>query len=74
MERVLPVIFPKMHMSSARGLFFRIVHLVNFYDVPPELIINMDQTGVMLLIANNKTYNEKGARQVDISGRDEKRA
>ncbi|KAK6971316.1 hypothetical protein R3P38DRAFT_2813969 [Favolaschia claudopus] len=54
--------------------FFRLVHLVNFYDIPPQLIINMDQTGVMLMIANNKTYAERGARQVDISGRDEKRA
>jgi hypothetical protein len=34
----------------------------------------MDQTGVLLMIANNKTYNEKGARQVDIYGREEKRA
>ncbi|KAF7372434.1 DDE superfamily protein [Mycena venus] len=54
--------------------FFRIVHLVNFYDIPPELIVNMDQTGVMLMVANNKTYNPKGSRQLDIHGRDEKRA
>jgi hypothetical protein len=33
----------------------------------------MDQTGIMLLVANNKTFNPKGARQVDIHGRDEKR-
>ncbi|KAK7043426.1 hypothetical protein R3P38DRAFT_3440427 [Favolaschia claudopus] len=54
--------------------FFRIVHLATFYDIPPQLIINMDQTGVMLMVANNKTYNPKGAKQVDIHGRDEKRA
>ncbi|KAJ7084664.1 hypothetical protein C8R44DRAFT_894109 [Mycena epipterygia] len=55
-------------------VFFRLVHLINYYDIPPSLIVNMDQTGVLLLIANNKTYDEKGTRQVDIYGRDEKRA
>ncbi|KAJ7203185.1 hypothetical protein C8J57DRAFT_1621195 [Mycena rebaudengoi] len=44
--------------------FFRVVHLINFYDIPPELIINMDQTGVILLVANNKTCSQKSANQV----------
>jgi hypothetical protein len=35
---------------------FRIVHLINFYDIPPGLIVNMDQTGVIILMAKNKTY------------------
>ncbi|KAJ7036116.1 hypothetical protein C8F04DRAFT_1181655 [Mycena alexandri] len=42
--------------------FFRLVHLINFYDIPPELIINMDQTSVMLMVANNKSFNPKGER------------
>lgn len=53
---------------------YRIVHLINFYDIPPELVINMDQTGVMVLMTHNKTYAQKGAKQIDIAGRDEKRA
>lgn len=53
---------------------FRIVHLIHFYNLPPELIIGMDQTGVIILMAHNKTYAPKGSSQVDIAGRDEKRA
>jgi hypothetical protein len=54
--------------------FLHLVHLINFYDIPPELIVNMDQTGIMLLVANNKTFNPKDAHQVNIHGCDEKRA
>ena len=32
----------------------------------------MDQLGVVLLLTNNTTYHNKGARQVDVSGKDEK--
>jgi len=53
---------------------FRLVHLISFYDIPPELLINMDQTGVIILMSKNTTYAEKGSRQVDVAGRDEKRA
>lgn len=53
---------------------FRIVHLINFYDIPALLVINMDQTGVILLMTKNKTYSQRGGKQVDIAGCDEKRA
>ncbi|KIM38062.1 hypothetical protein M413DRAFT_13027 [Hebeloma cylindrosporum] len=53
---------------------FRIVHLITFYDIPPGLIINMDQTGIILFMANNKMYGPKGASQITIAGKDEKRA
>ncbi|KAF8988827.1 hypothetical protein BDZ89DRAFT_974879, partial [Hymenopellis radicata] len=54
--------------------FFRIVHLINAFDIPPGLVINMDQTGITILMAMLKTYHKKGSRQVDIAARDEKRA
>ncbi|THU88058.1 hypothetical protein K435DRAFT_830622 [Dendrothele bispora CBS 962.96] len=54
--------------------FFRLVHLVTYYDIPPGLVINMDQTGVIVLMTSSKTYEQKGTRQVDIHGKDEKRA
>ncbi|KAK1226816.1 hypothetical protein PQX77_010198 [Marasmius sp. AFHP31] len=54
--------------------FFRLVHLVTFYDIPPALVINMDQTGILVLMTWKKTYHKKGERQVDIQGKDEKRA
>lgn len=34
----------------------------------------MDQTGVYLVPGNNVTYNDKGAKQVNIASKDEKRA
>jgi hypothetical protein len=43
---------------------------LKWLHILPKLIINMAQTGVMLMIANNKTCNQEGTRQVDISGRD----
>ncbi|THV03410.1 hypothetical protein K435DRAFT_835856 [Dendrothele bispora CBS 962.96] len=54
--------------------FYRLVHLITYYDIPPGLLINMDQTGIMVLLTRGRTWDEKGARQVDIHGTDEKRA
>jgi hypothetical protein len=52
----------------------RFVHLVSWYDIPPYLVINMDQQGVVLIIGNNRTYEQVGASQVAITFRDERRA
>lgn len=65
---------PDDAVSQCERALFRIVHLINLYDVPPGLIINMDQTGIILLMSKNRTFDVRGARQVDIAGRDEKRA
>jgi hypothetical protein len=53
---------------------YRLVHLITFYNIPPSLVINMDQTGIILLMTKNQTYAKKGSWQVDVAGRDEKRA
>ena len=55
-------------------MIFRLVHRTHFYDIPPFLLINMDQQGVYILPHNNTTYHETGARQVDIAAKEEKRA
>lgn len=65
---------PEDAVKRCERTFFRLVHLHNWYDIPPELWINMDQLGLILLLANNTTYHEKGARQVNVVGKDEKRA
>lgn len=51
-----------------------IVHLINFYDIPPGLLIGMDQTGIIIFMAKNKTYAKKGTKQVDIAECDKKQA
>ncbi|KAI5823951.1 hypothetical protein K523DRAFT_343778 [Schizophyllum commune Tattone D] len=54
---------------------FRAVHLINFYDICADLVINMDQTGVLTLLSGGgRTFDEKGKRQIDVVGKDEKRA
>ncbi len=65
---------PENAPEMCERALFRIVHLITFYDIPASLIINMDQTGIILFTANNKTYAAKGSRQVTIAGKDEKRA
>jgi hypothetical protein len=52
----------------------RFVHLANWYDIPANLIVNMDQQGVIVIIGNDKTYDKTGTKQVAIAARDEKRA
>ncbi|KAJ3791995.1 hypothetical protein GGU11DRAFT_819129 [Lentinula aff. detonsa] len=65
---------PSNASELCKRSFFRIVHLVNMYDIPARLRINMDQTGIGLMMTRNKTYEAKGSRQVDIHATDEKRA
>lgn len=48
------------------------VHLIVFYDIPPSLLINMDQCGVYVLPHSSTTYHDRGARQVNIVAKDEK--
>lgn len=59
---------------SCERAFHRIVYLVREYDIPSRLIINFDQTGLLLLTSRNKTYEQRGARDVKIAAKGEKRA
>ncbi|GLB39952.1 hypothetical protein LshimejAT787_0704620 [Lyophyllum shimeji] len=65
---------PDDAMEQIERTFYRVVHLVNLYDIPPELVINMDQTGVILLMSKKRTFAPTNSKQVDISFHDEKRA
>ncbi|KAJ7889710.1 hypothetical protein B0H13DRAFT_1887903 [Mycena leptocephala] len=42
-------------------------------DILPELVINADQAGNYLLPAGGHTFHERGAKQVDLVTKDEKR-
>lgn len=44
------------------------------YDIPSRLIINFNQTGLLLPTSQNKTYDQHGARDVKIATKGEKRA
>ncbi|KAJ3514067.1 hypothetical protein NLJ89_g2589 [Agrocybe chaxingu] len=54
--------------------FFRIVYAMKWENIPPKLVINVDQMGMYVLPSNSRTFHDKGASQVDAVGKDEKRA
>ena len=41
-------------------------------DVPPELVLNWDQTGIKLAPTTSWTMNEIGARRVELIGLSDK--
>ncbi|KDQ60203.1 hypothetical protein JAAARDRAFT_46004 [Jaapia argillacea MUCL 33604] len=54
--------------------FFHFIWLYQWEKILSKLWINLDQTGVILLPGNSYTWNDKGAKQVDVTAKDEKRA
>ena len=42
--------------------------LIFEHKVPPDLVINGDETAVHFVNLSNRTYNKKGARKVRLSG------
>jgi sulfur relay (sulfurtransferase) DsrC/TusE family protein len=51
----------------------RIAVNMQLYKVHPSLVVNMDQTGVHLAPADQRTYEVKGAKVVKVIGADDKR-
>ena len=42
-------------------------------EIPPELVINFDQTGIRYVPATLWTMEKEGAKRVEIIGKDDKR-
>ncbi|KAJ6472516.1 hypothetical protein C8R45DRAFT_1164232 [Mycena sanguinolenta] len=64
-----------INVSIVRGVpFFRLHYAILTGAIPPELIINADQAGNYLLPASSHTFHDRGAKQVDLVAKDEKRA
>jgi hypothetical protein len=51
----------------------RIAYNIQLYKVHPSMVVNVDQTGVRLVAADNKTYELQGAKSVRVIGNDDKR-
>ncbi|KAL1658068.1 hypothetical protein GGF50DRAFT_131906 [Schizophyllum commune] len=51
---------------------FRLLYLIKWYNAPLKLLIDLDQLGNYVLPSNSFTYEEKGAKQVDVVAKDEK--
>ena len=55
------------------GFFLDIKNIVTFDDIPPELTLNWDQTGINYVPVGSRTMEVEGARRVEIAGKDDKR-
>lgn len=53
--------------------FMRLAYQIKLHNIPSDLVINADQTGVVLLPVGKRTWNERGAKQVSVFAKDEKR-
>jgi hypothetical protein len=52
----------------------RLAYLVCAHNISPELVVNGDQTSIMLMpTGNERTYTKKRARDVHMHGRGDKR-
>ena len=50
-----------------------VVTTVSMEGIPPELILNWDQTGIKIVPSNNWTMDRQGAKRVEIGGANDKR-
>jgi hypothetical protein len=54
--------------------FLRRAHIIKEEDIPIELLVNSDQTGVVLGPGSKLTWAPRGSKQVTLIGKEEKRA
>lgn len=60
--------------SQGELLLFWIVCLVYGFDIPQNLVVNVDQTAIhLLLVGNERTYATHGAHDVKVASRGDKR-
>ena len=50
-----------------------IKHVVEMDEIPPELIVNFDQTGLNFIPVSEWTMEAEGAKRVKVTGKDDKR-
>ncbi|KAF8983362.1 hypothetical protein BDQ17DRAFT_1336533 [Cyathus striatus] len=60
--------------DSCERTFFCLVYAMKWENIPPSLVVNVDQMGMFVLPSSSRTYHDKGAKQVDAVAKDEKRA
>ncbi len=52
---------------------YRVAALCKLHNIPPELVVNSDQTAIYVRPASKQTYETKGVKVVRSLGKDEKR-
>ena len=51
----------------------RVVWVVSTFTIPPDLFVNLDETGIRFFPARKMTWGPKGASQIDVHNVDDKR-
>ena len=64
---------PGNFLEIQKIFLLRAVWLVYTFNVPKDLFLNADETGVRFLPVRETTWGERGAKQVDITGVGDKR-
>ena len=64
---------PEDFVELKRAFLEEVVAVVKMEEIPPELILNWDQTGVNLVPVLSWTMDQLGARRVEITGVNDKR-
>ncbi|KAF9509190.1 hypothetical protein BS47DRAFT_1373557 [Hydnum rufescens UP504] len=59
--------------KQCEDAILRLSYNIKLFNIPAELVINADQTGVCLVPAGNKTWAPVGAKQVAAMAKEEKR-
>ncbi|KAL3677747.1 hypothetical protein R1sor_020703 [Riccia sorocarpa] len=60
--------------EKGKLMALRMAYLIKSFNIPHELVINFDQTGLQLVpVGREKTYTMKGSREVAVTGKDDKR-
>ncbi|KAF6752496.1 hypothetical protein DFP72DRAFT_991082 [Ephemerocybe angulata] len=59
--------------DKCEDMFLRMVYYMRTGGIPPEAVVNADQMGLCLMPVGNQTWAPRGARQVDVVGKEEKR-
>ncbi|KAJ6493122.1 hypothetical protein C8R45DRAFT_1095639 [Mycena sanguinolenta] len=65
---------PENAGELAERTFFRLVQAIESEHIPASLVVNYDQTGNYILPNGSQTFEVRGAKQVSVAGKDEKRA
>ncbi|RPA74421.1 hypothetical protein BJ508DRAFT_198731, partial [Ascobolus immersus RN42] len=64
---------PKEWERDAVHTCLRFAYLILIYNIPSFLILNMDETGILLQSSSDTTYHQTGAKEVSIVGAEDKR-
>ena len=65
---------PKDYEDQGKAMAQRCAYLVSVHNIPEELVVNTDQTGIHLVpTGGSRTWETKGAKHIRIHGQDDKR-